>query len=82
MKKKICLVGGCGFIGGALIRKLLTTTDHEILNLDKFGYDSDHLSIDQTINTLKTKKYKLFKIELNNKNKFEEIIQNVETDLI
>ena len=79
---KILITGGCGFIGGALIRKLLTSTDHEILNIDKFGYASDHLSIDQTINQLKTNKYKLFKINLNNKNKLEEIIQNFEPDLI
>ncbi len=79
---KILITGGCGFIGGALIRKLLTTTNHEILNIDKFGYASDHLSIDQTINQLKTNKYKLFKIDLNNKKNVEEIIQNFEPDLI
>ena len=79
---KILITGGCGFIGGALIRKLLTSTDHEILNIDKFGYASDHLSIDQTINQLKTNKYKLFKINLNNKNKLDEIIQSFEPDLI
>ena len=79
---KILITGGCGFIGSALIRKLLTSTDHEILNIDKFGYASDHLSIDQTINQLKTNKYKLFKINLNNKNKLEEIIQSFEPDLI
>ena len=33
---KVIITGGCGFIGGALIRKLLKTSEHEILNIDKF----------------------------------------------
>ncbi len=35
---KIIVTGGAGFIGSALIRHLIATTGHEILNLDKLTY--------------------------------------------
>jgi dTDP-glucose 4,6-dehydratase len=35
---KIIITGGAGFIGSALIRHLIKTTDHTILNLDKLTY--------------------------------------------
>ncbi|QDM41005.1 dTDP-glucose 4,6-dehydratase [Altererythrobacter sp. TH136] len=35
---RILVTGGAGFIGSALIRHLIGTTEHEILNLDKLTY--------------------------------------------
>ena len=32
------LTGGAGFIGSALVRHLISDTNHEILNLDKLTY--------------------------------------------
>ncbi|NBI12320.1 dTDP-glucose 4,6-dehydratase [[Haemophilus] felis] len=35
---KILVTGGAGFIGSALIRFLITETEHQVLNLDKLTY--------------------------------------------
>ncbi len=35
---RILLTGGCGFIGSAVIRHVLRTTDHEVVNVDKMTY--------------------------------------------
>jgi len=34
----ILVTGGCGFIGSAVVRHVLSTTDHSIINLDKMTY--------------------------------------------
>ena len=66
-KTKILITGGGGFIGGAVIRKILKESDWKIYNLDKIGYASDLTSIENTILTLdsdKQERHELLKVDL------------------
>ena len=49
MNKNIYLItGGCGFIGSALIRKLLKDKNNTVINIDKLTYASNQDSIGNT----------------------------------
>lgn len=42
---KILITGGCGFIGSALIRHIISLTSHQVINLDKLTYAANPLSL-------------------------------------
>ena len=68
--KKIVVTGGSGFIGSNLIN-LLLKKKYFVINIDKSGYSANPYNVKSF---KKNKRYRFFKLNINNKSKFLKII--------
>ena len=46
---RILLTGGCGFIGSAVIRHLIRSTGHQIVNVDKMTYAASEDALEEAL---------------------------------
>ena len=83
--EKVLITGGYGFIGSALVRKLLIETKLKILNIDKIGYASNPKSVDSQIENNKEnfrERYSFSKIDLSNIKELKNAIFEFKPDLV
>ena len=74
--KRVLVTGGAGFIGGAVIRKLLRDSNVQVFNLDKCGYASDLTSIGNH------PRHHLLQVDLVNADATAAALQQADPDLI
>lgn len=76
---KLVVTGGAGFIGSALIRHLIGSTDSVVLNLDKLTYAGNLLSLQQVD---QSERYKFAQVDICDRQNLEKIIAEFQPDLI
>ena len=82
--RRVLVTGGAGFIGGALIRRLIDDSTLQIFNLDKLGYASNLSSINNKLSSIENidDKYKFIKLDLCDKNVLNDVIKQIDPDLV
>ena len=82
---RVLVTGGAGFIGGALVRRLLRGTSATVFNLDKLGYASDLTSIEGTLAELGAAaqgRHQLLRVDLAHAEATAAAVRQADPDLV
>ena len=76
---KILVTGGAGFIGSALVRHIISNTEHTVLNIDKLTYASNTKSLTNISNN---KRYYFKKVDICDSIKLREILSDYKPEIV
>ena len=76
---KVLITGGAGFIGSALVRHILNSTDYKVLNVDCLTYAGNQESL-KSIE--KNDNYSFSHVDICNKNDLKRLFNNFKPNLV
>lgn len=79
MNKKILITGGAGFIGSTLVRHIINTTDHSVVNVDKLTYAAN---LESLSGVEKNSRYAFEQLDICDSNKIRNIFNKHNPDVV